>query len=370
MKKLLTALVVFTFLFSSDLFGQAPDGSAPDALIRPHSFGSSASLNGVASPQPGSIAYRSDLGQMFYRNNSAWVQLGGGSSSSGWGLTGNAIGGNINNFIGTTDNSEFYIRSDNKNRLIVMPTPANRHRVLFPKILYFPGSGLNNSGVIGINGTQGRLRITASGDDTFDNTEGASIDLHGNFAEPSYAGRLDLVAGATAAQEAITFWTSNGLAAAFTGFGNFGIGNTNVPNNIKLFVDGNAAKPGGGAWIALSDRRVKRNITPYEKGIDFIMKINPVSYQYTKESGLSDIDKTYVGVIAQEMEEVMPSTVLIVNDSLNSGFTDLRTFDSSEILYTLINSVKELDEKNKALRKENAENRELIEKLKKSIVKN
>ena len=85
---------------------------------------------------------------------------------------------------------------------------------------------------------------------------------------------------------------------------------------------------------------------------------------------MSDLDKSFVGVIAQEMEEVLPSTIVTFNDSLNSGYEDLRMFNASEILFTLINAVKELDQKNKALREENAENRRLIKSLTKSIKNN
>ncbi|MDB2675634.1 tail fiber domain-containing protein [Flavobacteriales bacterium] len=355
--------ICFTF---SNVYSQNAN-----TLIRPHSFNSAATLNGVSSAQPGSIAYRSDLGQMFYRNNSSWVQFGSGaSSSSGWGLSGNALNGDINKFLGTTDNSEFRFRSNNTDRLIIMPSPSNRHRVLFPKVVYFPNSNLNNSAVLGINGNQGRLRITAGNDDTFNNTQGACIDLHANNAEQPYSGRLDLVAGSNASGSAITFWSGSGLAATITSDGIFAINTSTPPSGMRLVVNGYAAKSGGGAWTNLSDRRVKKNVVPYTKGIDKILKIRPVNYQYAEKSGVSDLEESFVGVIAQEMEEVLPSTVRIVNDSLNSGYDDLRMFNASEILFTLINAVKELDQKNKALREENAENRRLIKSLTKSIKNN
>ena len=376
MKKLVVLAILSLYTFSfTQLFAQAPDGQAPNAFIRPHSFGSATTLNGVSSAQPCSIAYRSDLGQMFYRNNSSWVQFGSGaSSSSGWGLSGNALNGDINKFIGTTDNSVFLLKSNNVDRLQIMPSPSKRLRVLFSEVVFQPNNNQYNSAVLGINGDQGRLRITASDDDAFDNTQGDCIDLHGNNAEAPFSGRLDLVAGSSSLfspEPDIVFWIVNGPWLALP------MVRVSQPNNIsinhpfisnyELSVDGDATCTGGGLWTVFSDRRIKKNVTPYKKGIEHILKINPVSYQYTEKSNLTDLDRTYVGVIAQEIEEVLPTTVTTTNDSLATSIEDLKSFNSSEILFTLINTVKELHEESIALENENIADRKTIEKLKKPI---
>lgn len=99
-----------------------------------------------------------------------------------------------------------------------------------------PGTG--PSAVLGLTGTpHGRLRLTAGMTDSFDDSLGASIDLHGNFAT-SNTGVLDLVAGsaASATNNAIRFWTNDGTPLTgqatrmvITGNGNVGIGNA-APN--------------------------------------------------------------------------------------------------------------------------------------------
>ena len=43
-------------------------------------------------------------------------------------------------------------------------------------------------------------------------------------------------------------------------------------------VSGDAAKSTGTAWINTSDSRTKKNISPYTKGLDTIMNINPVYF--------------------------------------------------------------------------------------------
>jgi|GEM_PF-4155999 hypothetical protein len=112
--------------------------------------------------------------------------------------------------------------------------------------IFFPDPGIFDltqpqptSAVLGVlsNFPQGRLRLTVGPIDTFDDSLGASIDLHGNQAT-SNTGVLDLVAGsaASATNNAIRFWTnSDGLSTGqgtrmvITGNGNVGIGNT-APN--------------------------------------------------------------------------------------------------------------------------------------------
>lgn len=121
-------------------------------------------------------------------------------------------------------------------------------RLLFANSGDFDNSGGSpTSAVLGIDGTtHGRLRLTAGSQDTFSDTEGASIDLHANSAT-SNTGVLDLVAGqaASGANAAIKFWTnsSGGVGgqatrAVITGNGDVGI-NTTSPTQ-KLDVRGSA----------------------------------------------------------------------------------------------------------------------------------
>ena len=122
--------------------------------------------------------------------------------------------------------------------------------------------------------------------------------------------------------------------------------NTLTPS-YTLEVNGTAAKPGGGSWINSSDRRLKKNIQPYANGIETILKINPVSYQYNQLSGF-DETKTHVGVIAQELQEAAPSMV-------TSYVKEERQFlavDNSEMTYMLINAVKEQQKQIEELKKE------------------
>lgn len=124
------------------------------------------------------------------------------------------------------------------------------------------------------------------------------------------------------------------------GVGGYFISNT----TYALVADGTAAKPGGGSWSALSDARVKENVVPYTKGLSDILLINPVNYEY---NGLANTTKgaKYTGIIAQEIKEIFPDTVSTYTAKLNEEDeekTELYDFNASELVFALINAVKEL----------------------------
>jgi Chaperone of endosialidase/Uncharacterized conserved protein (DUF2190) len=125
--------------------------------------------------------------------------------------------------------------------------------------------------------------------------------------------------------------------------GNVGIGTTSPSFQLQLSND-SAAKPGSPLWTVSSDIRIKENVRPYTDGLEKLMQVNPVYYDYNGKAGFS-ITKDNVGIIAQEMQEVLPNTIKTFKAKLNDDDeeeTELLSFNANEIIYVLINSVKEL----------------------------
>ena len=59
-------------------------------------------------------------------------------------------------------------------------------------------------------------------------------------------------------------------------------GSGNLVNALQLF--GNASKTlGGTSWVNASDKRLKEDVKPYERGLKEILQINPVYYTYSNE---------------------------------------------------------------------------------------
>ncbi|MBI4946600.1 MAG: tail fiber domain-containing protein [Bacteroidetes bacterium] len=134
--------------------------------------------------------------------------------------------------------------------------------------------------------------------------------------------------------------------------GNIGIGTTS-PDQL-LSVNGNASKVGGGSWATFSDKRLKKDIDNFSDGLEILEKINPVKFKYNGLAGYPDDGKEYVGIIAQDIQNIAPYMLSIVKKKLKSddiSETDLLMYDSSAMTYILINAVKEQQKEIEGLKK-------------------
>ena len=104
-------------------------------------------------------------------------------------------------------------------------------------------------------------------------------------------------------------------------------------------------------WSTTSDRRIKKNIIDNNTGLDVITGIQVRNFEYRKPEEVdpelpstSAIDKEGVqlGVIAQEIQEVLP-------DVVKQESTGCYAVDPDNITWYLVNAVKELSAKNDAL---------------------
>jgi len=125
--------------------------------------------------------------------------------------------------------------------------------------------------------------------------------------------------------------------------GNVGIGTVNPSYQLQLTTD-SAAKPTSALWTIASDKRIKENINPYNKGLQELLKINPVTYDYNGLGGFNK-GKGGVGIIAQEIIDILPDSISSIKGKLNETDeeeTDILNFNGHELIYVLINAIKEL----------------------------
>lgn len=101
---------------------------------------------------------------------------------------------------------------------------------------------------------------------------------------------------------------------------------------------GEAYKLGGGSWASLSDMRLKDRITPYERGLDDIMALEPIRYHY-KASTEADPEKEFIGFGAQDVQKVIPEAVSVDSE----GY--LRV-SNDPIQWAALNAIKELKQQN------------------------
>jgi hypothetical protein len=116
-----------------------------------------------------------------------------------------------------------------------------------------------------------------------------------------------------------------------------GIG-TATPGHLLELNEDDAVKPNGGSWSAPSDKRLKTNIHDFNDGLNTILKIRPVTYNYNGKLGYPT-DKEFVGVIAQEMQNIAPYTINALNH--NREGENYLALDPSSLTYLLVNAVQE-----------------------------
>lgn len=126
---------------------------------------------------------------------------------------------------------------------------------------------------------------------------------------------------------------------------NFYVRDSNGTNVIHLDVQNSMIH--GVRAITSSDIRLKEDVTPFEDGLDIIRKINPVRFRYNGK-GYTRKKEENIGVIAQDLKEIMPSLVSTIKVRLEESDqeeTDVLAVDSGALPYILINAVKQLEEK-------------------------
>lgn len=92
-----------------------------------------------------------------------------------------------------------------------------------------------------------------------------------------------------------------------------------------------------GTYYRLSDRNQKENIKGLEYGLNEVLKLNPVTHTWL----YSDSTKPSIGLIAQEVEDVLKE---LVNTSMD-GDREIKALDYNGLIPVLIKSIQELNKK-------------------------
>jgi len=127
----------------------------------------------------------------------------------------------------------------------------------------------------------------------------------------------------------------------------------NATGFISAGGGGNYAGNNSSSWSTTSDRRIKKNIEDNTTGLDAINGIRVRNFEYRTKDEITDFDNPnsavvereglQLGVIAQEIEEILPDVVT----TLDSG---VKSVDPDNITWYLVNAVKELSEEIKQLK--------------------
>ena len=276
---------------------------------------------------------------------------GADGSSSSWGLSGTAGTTDENNFIGTTDNVPFNIRVNNQkagridflnntffglssgssntsgiaNTAIGAAALQSNSTGIFNTAIGFSTIGSNTNGsfneAIGFsalpNNTEGSNNVAIGSRALFANTTGLANTSVGSFSGQSNTvgyGNTYIGAWANASENGLDHSIAIGSYALVNASGKVRIGDANI-----------TVIEGAVSFSTVSDGRFKKNVNENDvKGLEFIMKLRPVSYNVDTKlfeefvtKNLPDTTKTkhfknrdftastaikHVGFVAQEVE--------------------------------------------------------------------
>ena len=112
--------------------------------------------------------------------------------------------------------------------------------------------------------------------------------------------------------------------------GNIGIGTTNP--NYKLDVAGDAM---ANHWYTSSDERLKKNSTPIQDALTKVSALNGVMFEWrTEDYPERELNEgKEIGLIAQEVEEVLPEVV-------SEDYEGYKSVDYSKLTPLLIEAIK------------------------------
>ena len=212
-------------------------------------------------------------------------------------------------------------------------------------------SGSNNVGV----GFQNNYSVTGSGNNSFGSYAGGAtsgsqnicIGEHsGNYSTAIGAGNYNIILGqycrgaaANNSDELVIGYNKTGKGSA-TGFITNG-------STIGAIYQGNNSS----TWATVSDVRLKKNIVDNTEGLDKINAIQVRNFEYRTADEITEVDSSNVvegatgvqlGVIAQELELVCP-------DCIKEESTGIKSVNTDNLFWHMLNAIKDLSAKNDAL---------------------
>lgn len=244
------------------------------------------------------------------------------------------------NFLGTTDHADLVIKTDNIERM---------------RVTYTGNVGIGTEAPVahlhiqsGEEADDGLLVVANVVDSKF---VAVASGASGTFPTPMGPIPFDFSPG--------VFWNSGDPMrfgtkpdpVDFAGFmewmridenGNVGIGTGMAGPTVKLEVAGDVM---ANVFTVASDARFKKDITPLRGALDKVNNLQGVNYNWRtdeyKEKNFSD--KRNIGIIAQELEKVVPEVV-------HTGSDGYKSVEYSKLVPLLIEAIKEQQEEIKQLK--------------------
>jgi len=302
-------------------------------------------------PAVGSLWWESDTGKLYIYfddgSSKQWVQVnyavstasggggGGSAAATSFAPAGNVAATNVQAAIVELDSEKVAKAGDTMGPLVVTVNAGATEFVIDDTA----AATAVNAGLMGwkrSGSPRWRIFLDQADSGNGSHLKYARYDLSGNFVE-----------------NALTLNRADGTMSVAR---DLGVGQALVVSGIanitgKLTLTNDApSKPTAGGFVATSDERVKRGIKDYTAGLEAILELRPVTFRFRPDTGY-DSDTVHVGMVAQEVENILPECVTSEPGRLGKiELDDLRSFDPTNITYALVNAVKALKAEIDALR--------------------
>ncbi|MCB0519685.1 MAG: tail fiber domain-containing protein [Lewinellaceae bacterium] len=144
------------------------------------------------------------------------------------------------------------------------------------------------------------------------------------------------------------------------------VGIKRTPTTNALEVEGNASKSAAGDWLANSDARLKKNITPLnsQKMLEKLLALQGITYEWDDvKTGSKRPEGIQYGFTAQNIREVFPT--LVEEDALGYLQTAYGTYDAMtvEAIRALNDKIEKLEAENDSLRSKLSEMDDLKQRM-------
>lgn len=126
-------------------------------------------------------------------------------------------------------------------------------------------------------------------------------------------------------------------------FGNVAVTFLNSSSNLQ--TSGCLVYNGGTLGTCVSDARLKKDIRPFEMGLDDLLSLKPVTYRYNGLGNMTEDTKDRVGFLAQQVEETNPELIEKTKMKIHpddAEDTEISQVKYGALTYMLINAIKEL----------------------------
>jgi hypothetical protein len=254
----------------------------------------SAQRTGITTPATGLLVFDTDTNAFWYYNGTGWLKLD--VAGNNWSLGGNSGTTAGTHYIGTSDNKPLVIKVNSQNAGFIGITGIGGSNTSWGyQALLNNITGVNSTAVGAqalINNTSGVYNTAIGSGALYSNTSGYSNTAIGTTALHGNVGGMENTA---VGLQALISNVGGGGNTAIGNYANVSAGNlsnataigysaiVNASNKVRIGNSAVTVIEGQVPFTTPSDGRFKYNIKEDVKGLDFILHLRPVTYQFDVE---------------------------------------------------------------------------------------